>query len=128
MNTDKVYAESIAKEYAVKKDSKVVALKKLDAKIKQGPTIFTFSFGIISTLVLGVGMCLAMGVIGGGTTPMLILGIITGIIGIVGICVNYPIYTAMLNSRKKKYATDIMKLAKEITDVDADTTAEEETK
>lgn len=51
-----------------------------------------------------------------------------GVIGIVGICVNYPIYTAILNSRKKKYAADIMKLAKEITDVDADTTAEEETK
>lgn len=46
-------------------------------------------------------MCLAMGVIGGGTTPMFILGIITEIIGIVGICVNYPISTAMLNSRKK---------------------------
>lgn len=72
-------------------------------------------------------MYLAMGVIGGGTTPMFILGIITGIIGIVGICVNYPIYTAMLNSREK-YAADIMKLAKEITDVDADTTAEEKTK
>lgn len=51
-----------------------------------------------------------------------------GVIGIVGICVNYPIYTAMLNSRKKKYAADIMKLDKEITDVDANTTAEEETK
>lgn len=72
-------------------------------------------------------MCLAMGVIGGGTTPMFILGIITEIIGIVSICINYPIYTAMLNSRKK-YTADIMKLAKEITDVDADTTAEEETK
>lgn len=46
-------------------------------------------------------MCLAMGVIGEGTTPMFILGIITGIIGIVGICINYPIYTAMLNFRKK---------------------------
>lgn len=43
-------------------------------------------------------MCLTMGVIGGGTTPMFILGII---IGIVGICVNYPISTAMLNSREK---------------------------
>lgn len=51
-----------------------------------------------------------------------------GVIGIVGICINYPIYTAMLNSRKKKYAADIMKLAKEITDVDADTTVEEEKK
>lgn len=73
-------------------------------------------------------MCLAMGVIGGETTPMFILEIITEIIGIMGICVNYPIYTAMLNSRKRKYAADIMKLAEEITDVDADTTAEEETK
>lgn len=73
-------------------------------------------------------MCLAMGVIGGETTPMFILEIITRIIGIVGICVNYPICTAMLKSRKKKYAADIMKLAEEITDVDADTTAEEETK
>lgn len=73
-------------------------------------------------------MCLTMGVIGGRTTPMFIFEIITGIIGIVGICVNYPIYTAMLNSRKKKYAADIMKLDKEITDVDANTTAEEETK
>lgn len=51
-----------------------------------------------------------------------------GVIGIVGICVNYPIYTAILNSRKKKYTADIMKLTKEITDVDADTIAEEETK
>ena len=46
-----------------------------------------------------------MGVIGGGTTPMFILGIITGIIGIVGTCVNYPIYTAMLNSRKNMQLT-----------------------
>ena len=32
MNTDKIYAESIANEYAPKDTSKVVALKKLDAK------------------------------------------------------------------------------------------------
>ena len=32
MNTDKIIAESIAKEYAPKEHSKIVALKKLDAK------------------------------------------------------------------------------------------------
>ena len=32
MNTDKIYAESIANEYSTKKTSKVVALKKLDRK------------------------------------------------------------------------------------------------
>ena len=34
MNTNKIYAESIANEYSVKDASKVVALKKLDAKAK----------------------------------------------------------------------------------------------
>ena len=32
MNTDKIYAEAIANEYAPKDTSKVVALKKLDRK------------------------------------------------------------------------------------------------
>ena len=34
MNTDKMYAEQIANEYAPKKTSKIVALRKLDAKAK----------------------------------------------------------------------------------------------
>lgn len=46
MNTDKIYAESIAKEYAPKDNSKVVALKKPDAKAKMPTTVFTYTFGI----------------------------------------------------------------------------------
>lgn len=34
MNTDKIYAEQLANEYAPKGTSKVVALRKLDAKAK----------------------------------------------------------------------------------------------
>ena len=34
MNTDKIYAEQLANEYAPKDTSKVVALQKLDAKAK----------------------------------------------------------------------------------------------
>lgn len=34
MNTDKIFAESIANEYSTKKTSKVVALRKLDHKAK----------------------------------------------------------------------------------------------
>lgn len=32
MNTDKIYAEHLANEYAPKDDSKVIALRKLDAR------------------------------------------------------------------------------------------------
>ena len=116
MNTDKIYAESIAKEYAPKDNSKIVALRKLDRKAKMPATIFTFTFGIISSLVMGAGMCLAMQIIGSGAI-MMALGIIIGIIGIVGCAVNYPIYKKILEGGKKKYAFEIVELAKEISGV-----------
>ena len=115
MNTDKIYAESIAKEYAPKDNSKIVALRKLDAKAKNPANIFTYTFGIISALVLGTGMSLAMQVIGSGVTGM-ILGIIIGIVGIIGCCVNYPIYKKLLENGKKKYAYEIVELAREISE------------
>lgn len=114
MNTDKIYAEQLANEYAPKDTSKVVALRKLDAKAKRPAAIFTYTFGIVAALVTGVGMCLSMNVIGNGSTLMFILGVIIGIIGLVGMGVNYPIYNRMLENGKQKYAFEIIELAKEI--------------
>lgn len=116
MNTDKIYAEAIANEYAPKDTSKVVALKKLDRKAKSRANIFTYTFGMIMTLVLGVGMCLSMKLIGDGSSFMMIFGIIVGVIGIVGISINYPIYKKLLENGKKQYAFEIMQLAKEISE------------
>ena len=115
MNTDKIYAESIAKEYAPKDSSKIVALRKLDRKAKMPATIFTYTFGIISSLVLGTGMCFAMQVLGSGIISM-VSGIVVGIIGMIGCGVNYPIYKKMLENGKKKYAYEIVELAKEISE------------
>ena len=116
MNTDKIYAEAIANEYAVKDTRKVVQLKKLDAKAKRPAQIFVYTFGIIAALILGVGMCLSMNVIGSGTTAMTAIGIVIGVVGIALVSVNYPIYKKMLESGKKKYAADIIRLAKEISE------------
>ena len=115
MNTDKIYAESIAKEYAPKDNSKIVALRKLDRMAKMPATVFTYTFGIISALVFGTGMCLAMQVIGSGIGGMLI-GILVGIIGMIGCGVNYPIYKKMLEKGKNKYAYEIVELAREISE------------
>ena len=68
MNTDKIYAEAIANEYAPKETSKVKALKRLDIKAKSPANIFAYTFGIAMSLVLGVGMCLSMQVLGDGST------------------------------------------------------------
>lgn len=116
MNTDKIYAEQLANEYAPKDTSKVIALRKLDARAKLPATVFTYSIGIISALVLGVGMCLSMGQIGSGTTGSFVLGIMIGIVGMIGMGLNYPIYKRILENGKKKYAFEIMELAKEISE------------
>ena len=116
MNTDKLYAEQIANEYAPKDTSKVVALRKLDAKAKRPANIFTYTFGIVCALIFGTGMCLTMGQIGGGTTGSFVLGIIIGILGMAGMGVNYPIYKKLLEKGKQKYAFEIIELAKEISE------------
>lgn len=116
MNMNKIYAEQLANEYAPKDASKVVALRKLDKRAKLPATIFTYTFGIISALITGIGMCLSMNVIGGGSSLMSVLGIVVGIIGFVMMGLNYPVYKKMLEKGKKKYAFEIMQLAKEISD------------
>ena len=57
-----------------------------------------------------------MGQIGSGTTGSFVLGIVIGIIGMIGMGVNYPVYRRILENGKKKYAFEIMELAKEISE------------
>ncbi|MBR3420826.1 MAG: dihydropteridine reductase [Ruminococcus sp.] len=114
MNTDKTYAEKIASEYAPKETRKVVALKKLDNRAKRPANIFAYTFGVAMALLLGVGMCLSMKVIGDGSAIFTVLGVVVGVIGIVGVSVNYAIYKKILENSKKKHSADIIALANEI--------------
>ena len=114
MNTDKAYAAKIAGEYALQETRKVVALKKLDRRAKRPANAFGYTFGIVMTLMLGVGMCLSMRVIGDGSTLYTALGVAAGVLGIIGVSVNYPIYKRILDRSKKKYSADILALANEI--------------
>ena len=107
MNTDKIYAESIMKEYAVKDNSRVIALRKLDAKVKKPATVFALSFGMFACL------CLSMKVIG-GTDFLTFSGVVIGILGFIGMGINYSIYKKLLEKRKMKYAFEIIELAKKI--------------
>lgn len=115
MNTDKIYAEHIASKYSVKQTLQVKQLKKLDAMATNPARIFAYTFGILSTLVLGTGMCLAMEVIGYGNFAKMI-GIIIGIMGIIGCAINYILYKIILEKGKHKYGSEIIKIAKQISE------------
>ena len=73
-------AEKIRSAYAPKdvQESKFDQLKGLDRKVRRPAEIFAWVFGVIGTLVLGAGMCLAMEVIG----SLMPLGIAVGVVGI----------------------------------------------
>lgn len=115
MNTDKIYAEHIVNEYSKKETTKTKQLEKLDAKAKRPANIFAYIFGVCCTLILGTGMCLSIGTIGTGIGAM-IAGIVIGIIGIIGCSINYPIYKQLIEKGKNKYGSDILRLAKEISE------------
>ncbi len=118
MNTDKLYAQALANEYATKDTSKVVALKKLDRRAKRPSDIFAYTFGSIMALVAGVGMCLVMDQIGTSLPYAHVLGIVIGTVGFAGTAVTYPIYKKIREHGKKKYAFEIIELAREIADKD----------
>lgn len=114
MNTDKIYAEQLANEYAPKDTSKVVALKKLDRRAKMPAELTAYTLGIAAALVLGVGMCLSMKIIGSGSAADFVIGIILGVIAFAAMGINYLLYKKLLAKGKQKYAFEIMELAKEI--------------
>jgi len=114
-NPNAIYAEKIVSEYSEnsKPESKITALKKLDQKVKRPAEIFAYTYGIIGSLILGTGMSLAMNVIGNFTGQM-IVGIVVGLVGIFMMATNHIFYKKILAKGKKKYAFEIVELAKEI--------------
>lgn len=103
-------SENLREEYTPKKKTNYDEAARLDRKAKLPALIFAYTFGIVGALVLGVGMCLAMNIIGGGGNTAMILGIIIGIVGIAMVGVNYPIYQKIMRSRKEKYSSAILVL------------------
>lgn len=113
--SEKEYVNKIKEEYTEKDTrlTKLDELKALDKKVKRFPTIFSYIFGSVSTLVFGTGMCLGMKVIG-GTTAWMIVGIVIGVIGLGLTSATYAIYNKLIDSRKKKYSKDILALSDEL--------------
>ena len=108
--------QKIRTQYTEKENTQLDALKELDKKVKRPANVFAYIFGSISAIIMGSGMSLVMtdvGTIIGITNPMF-PGIIIGIAGMILALINYPIYKKVLNSRKKKYADEIIKLSDNI--------------
>ena len=113
MSEKEKIVKHIKEGYEPKTKTKYDELIALNKRVELPAYIFAYGFGIIASLILGLGMCLAMQVIGTGI-PLMVLGIVIGVIGIALVSVNYPIFLAIMKSRKKKYAEKIIALSDEL--------------
>ncbi len=104
---EKLDEEKLRAEYTPKVDGRLERAKKLDRECKLPPMIAAYALGIVGALLLGVGMCLAMNVIGSGPVAMGV-GIAVGLLGIAAIAVNYPLYLKFLAKRKEKFSSSIL--------------------
>ena len=74
--------------------------------------MFAYIFGIVSAIIMGCGMSLVMTDI--GTVPAMVIGVGIGVIGIILVCLAYPIYNRTLKKEREKIASEILRLTDEL--------------
>ena len=114
MNKNEQYmAEKIRAQYTAREYTEMDKLRALDAKVKRPANAFAYFFGSIAAIIMGAGMSLVMTDIGSmiGIADGMIPGIVIGVVGMLMALINYPIYRAILKSRKKAYSAEILALS-----------------
>jgi len=98
----------IREKYLPKEEDKMEQLRRLDEGVTQKATLVSLVVGILSALVLGVGMCCCM------VWDIFVPGIVVGVIGIAGVAAAYPLYTHITAREREKIAPEILRLTDEL--------------
>lgn len=116
-NEQEYLVQKIRTKYTEKQHTELDELKALDKKVKMPAAVFAYIFGTLGALVMGSGMSLIMTDISTALnlSQSMIPGLVLGILGLLMVVVNYPIFKGILASRRKKYAAEIIALSDKIT-------------
>lgn len=98
----------IREKYCPREETTLEKIKRIDNAVTNKATMVSIIVGVISSLVLGVGMCCCM-----VWTQFFVLGIIVGIVGIAGVGIAYPVYKKVLEKERAKVAPQILALTDE---------------
>ena len=102
--------QAIRSKYLPREESKLEELKRLDSLVQNSGVTESLCAGIGGCLIFGLGLCLAMEVIG----QMIWLGVILGLVGAVGMLAAYPVYRKFFNKAKAQHTPRILELAAEL--------------
>lgn len=105
--------KKIRDKYAppTKEESSIEQLRRLDKSATKGATVVSLIVGILSALIMGVGMCCTMLP---GWERYFIPGVAVGVVGIIGMIAAYPVYTHMVRRKRAKLSSEILKLSEEL--------------
>lgn len=108
--------EEIRSRYVGKPTTGLDELKALDAKVKRPAKVFAYLFGSIAAIIMGSGMSLVMTEIGAtlGISHSMAVGIAVGCVGLLMALINYPIYKAILKSRRIQFMDQILALSERV--------------
>ena len=115
-NDRQFIAQKIRSQYIEKESTELDELRLLDKRVRRPANIFAYTFGIISAIIMGMGMSLVMTDIGAtlGIANAMVPGIIIGVLGLGLALLTYPIYKKILGGRKNKYSQDILNLSEKL--------------
>jgi len=99
----------IQQKYMPQEENKMEQLRRLDKSATKPGKIAAYIIGIISSLILGVGMCCTM-----VWPEYFVVGIIIGVVGMIGMSVTYPIYNKITKKQREKLAPQIIQLSKDL--------------
>ena len=107
--------ERIRNKYAVKPESKLDRLRRLDRSASQKAQIWALVLGILGALIMGTGMSLAMTELGDliGDLAM-VIGIAIGFVGMIMVALAYPVYNAVLKKERARIAPEVLRLTDEL--------------
>lgn len=107
---DNKEVQEIRKRYLPRTESKLDELRRLDRQVQAAGQLPALTLGIVGCLVFGLGLCMAMQVLGGGV----VLGVLIGMIGMVGMLFAFPVYRSSFNKKKAEFSPRILELAAEL--------------
>ena len=108
----------IRQKYQSQEEDSMTRLRKLDASVTSKATVIALVLGIVGVLIFGMGMSLIMtdfaALLGMTGMTNMIVGIITGVSGIILAALAYPVYSKVLKRERERIAPEILRLTDEL--------------
>ena len=96
----------------------ITLLRNIDSEVTRKATVRALTTGVIGALLMGTGMSLLMtdlsSTMGLDSWIALLIGIVIGMVGLIIMCVTYPLYNHILERERARVADDVIRLSDEL--------------